>query len=39
MKQNLRIKFDVYNGLLLNTNDDVEDYDENDANEEDTIED
>lgn len=35
MKQNLGI--DLYNSLLLNTNDDVEDYEENDDNEDDGI--
>ena len=35
MKQNLGI--DLYNSLLLNTNDDIEDYDENNDNEEDSV--
>lgn len=39
MKQNLGIKFDLYNSLLLNTNDDVEDYEENEDNEDESIED
>lgn len=34
-KQNLGI--DLYNSLLLNTNDDIEDYDENNDNEEDSV--
>lgn len=35
MKQNLGI--DLYNSLLLNTNDDIEAYDENNDNEEDSV--
>lgn len=35
MKQNLGI--DLYNSLLLNTNDDIKDYDENNDNEEDSV--
>lgn len=39
MKQNMGINFDLYNSLLLNTNDDVEDYEENEDNEDESIED